>query len=702
MHAPIQSVIRFEDFELDAHNYRLRRLGEDLKLERLPLELLVLLASRPGVLVTRDEIVEKLWGSGIHLDTENAINTAIRKIRVVLGDAPAAPRFVQTITGKGYRFIARTEPSYPSIATAAPAPEAEPAVPGHRLIPTRWAVLLGGAALLIALVAAAFVGSDRGSLQVSDYAQITNDGQPKIGPILCDGLRLYFAEGSQNQRALMQAGMSGGETTPLADSLDTPRLMDIAPNRSDLLMSLGEASQSALWLMSIPEKRVRRIGDLRAEDATWSPDGREIIYVKGTDVYRVLSDGTGGTKIASFSGVPSWPRWSPDGSRIRLTITDQITGSSSLWEVPLTTGAPHPLLPGWSQQSSECCGSWTPDGRYFLFQAARDGKTEVYCMPDSRSWFSFSRSPVRLTSGQIHSLAPRVSPTGNKLFVIGQQLRGELVHYDKRSGEFVPYLHGISAEFVDFSKDGNWVTYVSFPDRTLWRSRMDGSERLQLTTPPVQATMPRWSPDGKRIAYFDAAPGKPWRIDLISADGGKPEPLLEERRNQMDPNWSPDGRAILFSYFPLFERVSRERLGIYVVDVQTRSVKKLPGSDGLWVPRWSPDGTHVVARSADSQSLMLFRFETETWSELARGGYVVPTYWSDDGRFVYYMRRGVQPALLRVNIANGQTEHVVSLKNLRQTGFRGAVWSGLTPDASPLFLRDIGTEEIYALDLQTR
>src|ERR1035438_9186670 len=111
--------IGFEDFDLDARNYRLRRSGQDVKLERIPLELLLLLADRAGEVVTREEIAERLWGKGVQLDTENAINTAIRKIRLALGDDPAQPRFVQTVTGRGYRFIARmTEPT--TSATAAP------------------------------------------------------------------------------------------------------------------------------------------------------------------------------------------------------------------------------------------------------------------------------------------------------------------------------------------------------------------------------------------------------------------------------------------------------------------------------------------------------------------------------------------------------------------------------------------------------
>jgi TolB-like protein/DNA-binding winged helix-turn-helix (wHTH) protein len=102
------SVVKFAEFELDRGRYELRRGDCVLKLEKIPMELLVLLVESNGQLVTRDEIVERIWGKDVFLDTEHGINTAIRKIRQTLGDDPDSPRFVQTVTGKGYRFIATT------------------------------------------------------------------------------------------------------------------------------------------------------------------------------------------------------------------------------------------------------------------------------------------------------------------------------------------------------------------------------------------------------------------------------------------------------------------------------------------------------------------------------------------------------------------------------------------------------------------
>src|SRR5579871_75266 len=144
-------LIKFEDFELDGRNYSLRRSGANLKLERIPMELLLLLAGRAGELVTREQIIEKLWGKDVYLDTENAINTAIRKVRLALGDDPAQPRFVQTVTGKGYRFIARMAVSASHTSLTPEGPEGRLTRPEPRGSRRRVLVVTGSAACLLAL-----------------------------------------------------------------------------------------------------------------------------------------------------------------------------------------------------------------------------------------------------------------------------------------------------------------------------------------------------------------------------------------------------------------------------------------------------------------------------------------------------------------------------------------------------------------------
>ena len=151
-------ILRFNDTELDVGRYEIRRSGRSLRLERLPMELLILLASSGGVLVTREEVIERLWGKGVHLDADQGINTAIRKIRLCLRDTAENPTYVQTIVGKGYRFIPPVATSqHPIPALKDEASKIE--IPGphlSRLEGSRWIVI---AAVVIAMTTAGLVWS---------------------------------------------------------------------------------------------------------------------------------------------------------------------------------------------------------------------------------------------------------------------------------------------------------------------------------------------------------------------------------------------------------------------------------------------------------------------------------------------------------------------------------------------------------------
>jgi Tol biopolymer transport system component len=261
-----------------------------------------------------------------------------------------------------------------------------------------------------------------------------------------------------------------------------------------------------------------------------------------------------------------------------------------------------------------------------------------------------------------------------------------------KSGRFEPYLGGISAEYVSFSKDGQWVAYVSFPEGTLWRSKMDGSERLQLTYPPSQAMMPRWSPDGKTIVFFGVDANQPPRIYEVSLEGGSLRPLMPNNPDpQTDPNWSPDGSKIVFAGHPADATSS-----IRVFDLATRQVSTLPGSQGMYSPRWSTDGRYIPALSVDSKRLLLFDFQTQKWTELAQGrmGWLE---WSKDGQYLQANDASGTGAIIRIRLSDHKTERVVDLKNFATAGYYG-FWLAVAPDDSPIMLRDAGTQDVYALD----
>jgi Tol biopolymer transport system component/DNA-binding winged helix-turn-helix (wHTH) protein len=699
MAASIDKVYEFGDWRLDPTEHLLLRNGSAVPLGPKVFDTLLVLVENAGRLITKDEFMSRVWPDSFVEDL--ALTQNISQLRKVLGNGEAP--VIETVPKRGYRFVLTVAVRE---RTQAPEPQVRPPGAPNRRRLNRWVYVTVFGVLLVTLLILA--NRRPPDLHASNFVQLTNDGQAKQGPIVSDGLRLYFGEGSMNHHSIAQTSVSGGEVTTLAIPLQAPDILDMAPQGGEFFVGssgpVSTASENSgdvasippLWIYGLSGGALRRANQSTADAATWSPDGSEMAFVKGTVVYRSRSDGSGAQEVASVPGVGSWLRWSPDGSRLRLTVFDKATAQSSLWEVALSKRGALRLLPDWNPRGSECCGNWTPDGRFFVFQSTREGRTEIWSLAAGK------KQPVQLTSGQINSLAPFVSASGQKLYVIGEQLRGELSHYDSQANQFVPFLSGISAEFVDFSTDRQWITYVSFPDQTLWRSKIDGSERLQLTSNSVRAVLPRWSPDGKRIAFVDVASGKPGKIFLISSDGGTPEPLLNEPQNEMDPNWSPDGTSIAFSYFPVFDRTPPNELGVFIVNVNTRSVQKIPGSDGLWVPRWSPDGRYIVARSTDPLGLMLYDFRSQKWSRIAEKTYVGVMSWSSDGHYIYCVRRGSDPAILRIQIPGGAIEQITSLKGVRQTGYRGGFWIGLTPDDSPLVLKDVGTEELYSLDLTTR
>ncbi len=451
--------------------------------------------------------------------------------------------------------------------------------------------------------------------------QARGDGQPKTGGMLgsmaTDGPRVYLAEGSESGQGLAHISSEGGETSFVSTAFGQLEIQGISPNHSELLVTdFAHHLAWPLWKLSLPKGTPHRVGDVVASAASWSPDGREIAYIKERELYRANADGTGATKIATLPCGAFWLRWSPDGRRLRFTVGNVINrvGALALWEILSNGTGLRPLLPDWNKPPAECCGTWSPDGKYFVFQSTRDGKTEVWAMRERNalaSWLGSAKpEPVQLTGGQLNSLAPVFSPDGKKLYVIGQQHRGELQRYDSKSRQSVPYMSGISAEFAEFSRDKQWITYVMFPEGTLWRSPPDGSDRLQLTRPPMQAIIPSWSPNGRQIVFTALSPGMPSRAYIVSSSGGTVRPVFPEPHNQAIASWSADGTSILMSYVYYLETTPP---GLTIVHLATHNVERVPGTEDLWQAQWSPDGRYIAAKTTDGHTVVLFDSRTQKW-----------------------------------------------------------------------------------------
>jgi eukaryotic-like serine/threonine-protein kinase len=558
-----------------------------------------------------------------------------------------------------------------------------------------WA-LVGGALITLAVILGYVPTRPAAAPRVLRTVQLTNTNRPKSG-VVTDGSRLYFIEG---QSGLSQTSVNGGDTFPVSNSLqDTgfSNVFDISPDGSALLMNTarGTSLDGPLWSVPVLGGSPRRLGTLEGHAGAWSPDGKRIAYCKGNEVFLAKSDGGEPQRLLPAGGTAGDIRWSPDGSILRFTMSDPKTNNRTIWQASADGANVRPLLPGWSEAPNECCGKWTPDGKYFVFQARRDATADLWAINERSGLFRTApQAPVQLTTGPMNVGDPVPSRDGKRLFVQGWQARGELLRYDVKSKQLTPYLSGISAMGLDFSRDGQWVAYNDASDGTMWRSKADGTQKLQLVFPPMLAYLPRWSPDGKRIAFFGHPPGEPWQIYLVPAEGGSPELIFRSTINSADPSWSPDGKSLAFGENSLNNQGS----AIYVLDLKTRTPTKLPGSDGLYSPRWSPDGRYLAAIPLDSLKLMLFDFTTQKWTELANLFVAYPT-WSRDGRYLCF--DGIldnQESYFRVQISSGKLEVIFSLKGFQAAGGAFGNWSGLAPDESPLVVRDASIQEIYALD----
>jgi eukaryotic-like serine/threonine-protein kinase len=580
------------------------------------------------------------------------------------------------------------------------------AVVGSTVAPTaaplRW--LLRTGVLAVVAIAAWFVfraWSPVPPPRILRSKQITNDGLPKVASV-SDGSRIYFTEMRPNGFVVAEVSNAGGEAATLDVSLPNAQVADVSADASELLVSNAISPVDTwCWSKPLPAGPLRRLGEVSGHDAIWQPNGR-LIFAKGNDIYTAEHDGANPRKVVSAPNRPGSIRLSPDGSRMRFTVLDQTTNISTLWEARADGTDMHALLPGWSNPAQECCGYWSPDGKYYFFQATRDGATNIWVIREPAGFWSKSPSaPMQLTTGPLSFYEPVPSKDGKRLFVIGTQPRAELVRYEK-SGEFVPFLSGISATDVDYSRDGRWIAYVSYPDYTLWRSKADGSERLQLTYPPMLAALPHWSPDGQQLAFSGAMPGKPWKLLLLSRDGGTAEALTSDNAQETDAAWSLDGKTLAFGH-TIPGRF--DQYWIELFDLKQRQVSQLAGSSRIFGPRWSPDGRYLAALSSDNKRLMLFDWKGQRWRQLLelKQGILGYLAWSPDSAFVYFdIDLSTNTSYDRIAVTGGKVERVADLNNLHSPAsqFGGNAWTGLGPNAAPLFVRDISTQEIYGLDLQ--
>jgi len=594
----------------------------------------------------------------------------------------------------------------------APAPATapdDPEVSVERISPisghaAKWKFLAAGTCLVaLGLLTVFMLGIDSATdVRSPHFVQLTDDGRFK-STLRTDGTTLYFNEIEGQRTMLASSPLSGSPIHLINTPLPNVELQDVSRDGHDLLVTSYEGTEHdrPLWIISAQGGPPRRVGDALCRYARWSPDNQRIACASGATIIVLDANATVSRTVGPFHSDVSRLVWSPQGDRLRFVLDDPKTQAFSPWEIPVSRDTTAPL-PAASKLplGMSCCADWTwtpTDGSFAYAQLDAASRPMLIVKPERdrvSNWLARDTElPVKI--GRVEAIAP--SQKDHALYLlIENAYRGELLKFDAKHGAFEAMLHGLSAYWVSFSRDGQWMTYVGTLDNALWRSRVDGTEAVQLTTPPMEVELSAWSPDGRQIAFMGKLPGKPWRIFLVGRNGGRMEEAVPGNDNQGAPTWSLDSKAI--TYANIFCE-GAQTCWVHRLDLTNRKTEIIPGSRGLRTARWSPDGKYIAALQPDTHDLMLFDVEKRRWTAIADSITGDNINWSSDSLFLYVdSPQGEKPIIERIRVSNGKRETVASLVPLQKTLGQVNPWIGLTPDNSPMLLHLSTTSDIYALD----
>lgn len=726
MDADIPGKVRLASYVFDRTTGELTREGIRLRLEKQPAMVLEMLIAARGQLVTRKQLVATLWPDEVAGDFDRRLDKALAKLRAALNDSPHTPTFVETLKGRGYRIISeiafessaaqrdrRDNDTLPSDKTAAPSeptdffraksPKRKPRG-FFRLFERIGVPDLAVLAIVLLGVVAAYSWLNSRSLQVANYAQLTHDGWRKVlAGVDPTHFEMMVAKDWQ---MLERVSLANGSTTAIPITLSQVNVLDLSPDGSQFLLAGVQQNQPGLWAVHLPDGALTCLTPgTQVTAATWSPDGATIIYANAAGrFFTMRSDGAEvrAWNVAGEQGGNAGVtdlRWSPDGTRLRFT------SSHTIWEIRPDGSGLHPVYPGLFVGNWQCCGRWSADGKLFVF-SVRDSLFSG-SLPGSQLWASeeggplgriLHKDPVRLTSGPMRWSAAFPSPADNSvIYARGVALRGQLVRLNERTGALVPFLGGISAEYIAYSPDKRFLCYVSFPEGILWKTWRDGSHPIQLAGSQLHPTSPHWSPDGSLIAFDSTDASGITQSWAISSSGGAAYRLFPgEQNSQSDPAWSLNDKRLIYSTHA--KEKSTAPAGMRMYDTATHKTTTIPGSENIDSVRWSPDGSFLIGLDTATRSLWRFDFSSKKWTQIEHGQAEFPCI-SSNGRWVYFLRPNAQEGIYRVPVKGGKVETVASLTGVPLTGYYSN-WFGLDDQDAPLLLKDAGVDDIYALHLR--
>jgi Tol biopolymer transport system component/DNA-binding winged helix-turn-helix (wHTH) protein len=720
--------VRFGLFEVDLGQGTLSRQGTRLKLQEQPFRILALLLQKPGEIVTREQCRQALWPEGTHVNFDGSLNAALKKLRAALQDEAENPRFIETVPRQGYRFLAPIQVINDAIASVREGQLARlgtgdqsievrlhlrPEIAQGFATPQEWNReraertqkwfdwMLLSVAILFGSWLLFFIVYPVPHPSMQHMTRITNAGRiDEWGGIVSDGTRIFFLERTDGHWSLMQTSVEGGNAEKMAAPFENTRIFAISPDHSQFLIGqfTRRDEEMSLWLWPVQGGEPRRLGQATGTDPAWSPDGTQIVFVRGQNIFAIHRDGTQTRQLAHVEGYPRSPAWSPDGASIRFTLDTGEFGTQSIWEMTGDGNGLHAILSKTERPPRQSAGNWTADGKYFLFSGCEEYDCNLWGIRNAWSWFRRAHhAPFALTSGPDSLDVTIPAQMGARIFAFSFRSHRELEKIDAQ-------IHRVSALSLDtsiaqasFSPDDEMVVYSNRPDDSLWLSRINGEARIPLTIAPLHGRYARWSPNGKQILFTGARQNQPRNIYVISPDGGSLHPVLPGGWEGSEADWSPDGYRIVVS---MRNQKAQSEYRLYTLEPTTGTLKELPDSKGLSEPRWSPDGRFIAAMDDTKRRLLLYDVQKAGWSLLASGGLLGSLQWAHDSSMVYYQdQMDDQESIFRGSVASRKVERVLEFGELLRGSATHCYFTGLDRTGSVYMMIERGLTDIYSLDL---
>ena len=741
--------VKFGPFEVDLHTRELWKFGTRLKLVGQPFEILAVLLSKPGQLVTREELRARLWPGDTFVDFNHGLNAAVNKLREALSDSAENPRYVETLPRRGYRFVAaieRIDPK-PVIPTAATSNLAVPAATGEsiayrtnftrkvtstangdthrRSMAARY--LMGTGVFLSLFFGAALLFRTSSSHGTESSARTTMEHTRPLLAISDTDTPSFSPDG--NFVAFFREHSQPGESGIYVTAVGSDQLVQLTSNGNDrnpvwspdgrwiaftrlvhqsysihLVPADGGAEEkrkaeqsvtatSAAFQLTSSSTKEHELPTGGVEpihsELDWSPDGKFIAFAGRSGIYALsLEDST----VRRVSDPPpmseDWgPSFSPDSRRIMFVRNREIGAPDEIWAAPITGGEGVRMFSERGRIGST--PQWSIDGNSVIFSSNRNGHPALW-----RVSLDAPGSAVEIAQAGSPAWDPSVSRRGYRL-AYERLLRSMSIWQMNLSElhEKHPFLTVSATSDTDqgpgpqFSPDGKKLAYMSDRSGTMeiWVSNSDGSNGFQLSAVGAAGT-PRWSPDSLSVA-FDVTTPNGAKIVTMNLHGGGPLTLTQDAFHSVCPSWSHDGKWVYFA---------SPRSGEW-------QVWKVPAEGGTPV-QITRHGGHAALESPDGKYVYYAKTpmaEPEIWRVPAEGGQETPLPLVHPGTWASW--QVVKGGILFVGPSLGHRA-VLSLYDIdrqRTTTIsvldRVPFWLGATPDGSTVAFDQPGQEQAQTM-----